>query len=205
MFIETLKGLVTTLVSVLIFISAVQLIAPNNKMQKYIKFILGLIMITVILNPILEFISNGQEDISQGISKYEQVFSQSQSKNKNNTDATNDSKNEENINDTRTKAFIKNFNKNCDSLLKNKYKNMDFKSEIDCDVNFMNMSLDIKKLRIGISDEKIKKIKKIDINSSKSEDVNTKEDNDQYEDVINFVSTELDVPKDKIEVYKLEE
>lgn len=61
MFIETLKGLVTTLVTILIFISAVELIAPNNKMKKYIKFVLGLILTSVILNPILQFVSNGEK------------------------------------------------------------------------------------------------------------------------------------------------
>jgi stage III sporulation protein AF len=34
MFIENLKSIVITLVTVLIFISAVELISPNNKMKK---------------------------------------------------------------------------------------------------------------------------------------------------------------------------
>ena len=42
MFMETLKNIVKTLVTMLIFISEVELIAPDNKMKKYIKLILGL-------------------------------------------------------------------------------------------------------------------------------------------------------------------
>ena len=199
-----LKGLVTTLVSILIFISAVELVAPNNKMKKYIKFILGLILITVILNPILEFVSKGQESISQGITEYEQVFSQDKSKtNTDISDILDGGKSGKSGDDARQKAFIKNFNKNCDSLLKNKYKDKDFRSDIDCNVDFANMSLNINKLSIGIVDKNIKKIKKINI--KENDDKSTKEDNTQYKEMIEFVSTELDIPKDKIEVYKLEE
>ena len=43
-FIESLKGLVTTLTSMLVFIGAIEIIAPDNKMKKYIKFILGLML-----------------------------------------------------------------------------------------------------------------------------------------------------------------
>ena len=74
-FIESLKGLVTTLTSMLVFIGAIEIIAPDNKMKKYIKFILGLILITVILNPILNFISNGEENILSTLSKYERSIS----------------------------------------------------------------------------------------------------------------------------------
>lgn len=201
MFIETLKGIVTTLVTILIFISAVELIAPNNKMKKYIKFVLGLILISAILNPILQFISKGQKNISQGIEKYETVFSEKQ--NKINSDNSNSIDSKEDKNDARKKAFIKNFDENCDNLLKNKYKDMNFKSDIDCDVDFTNINFNIKKLRIGVEDNKISKIKKVEINGKGQE--STEDDNKEYEDIINFVSDELSVSKDKIEVYKLKE
>jgi len=201
MFIETLKNIVITLVTVLIFISAVELISPNNKMKKYIKFILGLILISVILNPILQFVSNGEKSVVDGIERYEQVFSQ-------NTDKVNlDNKNILKENDdnsqNRKKAFINNFNKNCDNALKSQFKNMLFKSEIDCDVNFTDLTFNIKKLKIGVSENKINKIKKIVVNS-KTEN-NTKEENKEYTEIIDFVSSELNIPKEKIEVYKLDE
>lgn len=70
-----LKELVTTLVTALIFITAIELISPNNSMKKYLKFILGLVLITIILNPIVKIISNGQNNIYDSISDYEEVFS----------------------------------------------------------------------------------------------------------------------------------
>ncbi len=201
MFIENLKNFVTTLVTMLIFISAVELISPNNKMKKYIKFILGLILITVILNPILQFISNGGQSVVDNIKNYEEVFS----KNENKTDVGNMNivKNNEDEGEVRKKAFINNFNKNCDSLLKKQYKDSQFKSEIDCDVDFTNITLNVKRLRIGVGENKINKIKKIVINDEVKN--STKEENKEYTEIINFVSSELNIPKDKIEVYKLEE
>jgi stage III sporulation protein AF len=201
MFIETLKNIVITLVTVLIFISAVELIAPNNKMKKYIKFILGLILISVILNPILQFISNGEKNVSDSIGNYEQVFSKS--KDKIDLDNINTSKEIENNGDSRKKAFISNFNNNCDKLLGNKFKNKIFKSEVDCDINFTDITLTVKKLKIGVSENKINKIKKVVVNTNTQS--STKEENKEYDEIIDFISSELNIPKEKIEVYKLEE
>ncbi|RII33297.1 stage III sporulation protein AF [Clostridium chromiireducens] len=201
MFIENLKSIVTTLVTVLIFISAVELISPSNKMKKYIRFVLGLILITVILNPILQFVSNGDKSVLESIKKYEEVFS----KNENNLEVNNSDEinNNQNMGDNRKKAFINNFNKNCDNLLKSKFKDMNFKSEVDCDINFTDVTLNVKKLKIGVNDSRVKKIKKIVIN--KDVNVNMNEDDEEYIEVKDYLSNELDIPKEKIEVYQLDE
>jgi len=201
MFIGTLKNIVITLVTMLIFISAVELISPNNKMKKYIKFILGLILISVILNPIIEFISNGEKNVATNIESYEAVFSQ----NKDKADLGNidTSKANEDKGNSKKKAFINNFNKNCDNLLKNQFKNMIFKSEIDCDVNFTDIILNVKKLKIGVGENKVNKIKKIVIKDK--EENNEKEVNKEYSEIIEFAAKELNISKEKIEVYKLEE
>lgn len=202
MFIEALKNIVVTLVTILIFISAVELIAPSNKMKKYIQFILGLILVTVILNPIVQVISNGEKSIADEIQSYEQVFSQNKNK-VNSKETISTFENDQDKGDARIKAFTENFNKNCDNLLKNQYKDKAFKSEIDCDVDFVNITLNVKKLKIGVSENTINKIKKIVI-SKEVEDV-TKEENKEYTEIINFISSELNIPKEKIEVYKIDE
>lgn len=196
MFVETLKNIVTTLVTMLIFISAVEIIAPDDKMKKYIKFILGLILISVILNPIINFISNGEKNIGASIESYEAVFSNS----KTDIDSMKTTKDNQGINDSRKKAFISNYNKNCDNLLRSKFKNMTFKSEIDCNVNFSDMTLNVKKLKIGIGENKIKKVIIKNKEESNEQDVNK-----EYAEIIDFASNELNIPKEKIEVYKLEE
>ena len=193
-FIESLKGLVTTLTSMLVFIGAIEIIAPDNKMKKYIKFILGLILITVILNPILNFISNGEENILSTLSKYERSISNEEVY-KEDINVFNNKKND---NEAIKNTFIENFNKNCDKLLKDKFKNMTFKSEVECDVDFNSMSYDIKKLKIGINDNKVKKIE-IGIERD-----NKREDSDEYEEVVDFLSDELEISKEQIEIYELE-
>lgn len=193
-FIESLKGLVTTLTSMLVFIGAIEIIAPDNKMKKYIKFILGLILITVILNPILNFISNGEENILSTLSKYERSISNEEVY-KEDINVFNNKKND---NEAIKNTFIENFNKNSDKLLKDKFKNMTFKSEVECDVDFNSMSYDIKKLKIGINDNKVKKIE-IGIERD-----NKREDSDEYEEVVDFISDELEISKEKIEIYELE-
>lgn len=193
-FIESLKGLVTTLTSMLVFIGAIEIIAPDNKMKKYIKFILGLILITVILNPILNFISNGEENILSTLSKYERSISNEEVY-KEDINVFNNKKND---NEVIKNTFIENFNKNCDKLLKDKFNDMSFKSEVECDVDFDSMSYDIKKLKIGIKDNKVKKIE-IGIERD-----NKREDSDEYEEVVDFISDELEISKEKIEIYELE-
>ncbi len=197
-FIESLKGLVTTLTSMLVFIGAIEIIAPDNKMKKYIKFILGLILITVILNPILNFISNGEENILTTLSKYEKSISNEEVE-KDDMEVFNDKKNDK---EALKNTFIENFNKNCDKLLKDKFKNMNFKSYVECDVDFNSMSYDIKKLKIGIKDNKVKDIKKIEIGIKEETE---REESDEYEEVVDFICHEIEIPKEKIEIYELEE
>ena len=50
---ELIKGFVTTLVTTLIFITAIELVGPDNSMKKYLKFVMGLILVAVLLNPIV--------------------------------------------------------------------------------------------------------------------------------------------------------
>lgn len=196
---EKLKALVTTLTTVLIFISAIEILAPDKKMKKYISFVLGLILISTILNPIVEFITNGQNSIIQGIENYETVFSKNE--NKINTDGVTSFESKRDNEYARKKAFINNFNKNCDSMLKNKFDNINFKSEVECSVDFNNVNIDIKKLKIGIKDKNVRRIEKVDIGNKKNKDTLR----DEYKNIIDYVSSEFDISEDKIEVYLLED
>ncbi|NFG26085.1 stage III sporulation protein AF [Clostridium botulinum] len=192
-----LKELVTTLVTALIFITAIELISPNNGMKKYLKFILGLVLITIILNPIVKIISSGQNNIYDSISNYEDVLSNYQNQIKSSEE------NQLKDGDLRKQAFEENFNKNCESVLKSQYPNKKFKSDVECTVNFNSMIFDIKKIKVGISEKSVSKIKKVIINKNdKSYDDNQ---NSQYKEVVTFISEQLDIPKEKIEVYKIEE
>ena len=191
---ELLNKFVVTLVTTLIFITAVEMIAPDNSMKKYLKFVLGLILITVILNPILTIILNGEEELKDVISSYEREY---------NTDKK-DEKDSENIIKIKEESFKENFNKNCESMLKQEFKNLEFKCNIDCLVDFNDNNFTINKLNIEIKDKRVKKVEKIekvDINSNKDKGNKA---NKEYKDVVKFISKELNIDENKIDIYKIE-
>ncbi|WP_294376297.1 stage III sporulation protein AF [uncultured Clostridium sp.] len=201
---ENLKSFAATLTTILIFMSAVEILAPDKKFKKYISFVLGLILISTILNPIVQFISNGEKNVLEGIENYKTVFSAEQ--NKVNIDGTMSYEGNRDNEDVRKQAFINNFNKNCESILENHFKNIKFKADVECDVDFNNINISIKKLRIGIRDSKVKKIQKVEIGNDKNEQADEKDKlKQEYKDVVRYASDELEIAEEKIEIYILEE
>lgn len=201
---ENLKSFAATLTTILIFMSAVEILAPDKKFKKYISFVLGLILISTILNPIVQFISNGEKNVLEGIENYKTVFSAEQ--NKVNIDGTMSYEGNRDNEDVRKQAFINNFNKNCESILENHFKNIKFKADVECDVDFNNININIKKLRIGIRDSKVKKVRKVEIGNNKNEQADEKDKlKQEYKDVVRYASDELEIAEEKIEIYILEE
>ncbi len=201
---ENLKSFAATLTTILIFMSAVEILAPDKKFKKYISFVLGLILISTILNPIVQFISNGEKNVLEGIENYKTVFSAEQ--NKVNIDGTMSYEGNRDNEDVRKQAFINNFNKNCESILENHFKNIKFKADVECDVDFNNININIKKLRIGIRDGKVKKVQKVEIGNNKNEQADEKDKlKQEYKDVVRYASDELEIAEEKIEIYILEE
>ena len=201
---ENLKSFAATLTTILIFMSAVEIIAPDKKFKKYISFVLGLILISTILNPIVQFITNGEKNVLEGIENYKTVFSAEQ--NKVNVDGTMSYEGNRDNEDARKQAFMSNFNKNCESILENHFKNIKFKADVECDVDFNNINIDIKKLKIGIRDSKVKKVQKVEIGNNKNEQADEKYKlKQEYKDVVRYASDELEIAEEKIEIYILEE
>lgn len=192
---ETLKGFVITLVTTMILITAVELIAPDNSMKKYLKFVLGLILIVVILNPILKFFNVGENELKNSISSYEKNLKEKESDNDINVDS----------NKLREESFKNNFNKNCENMLKNEFKDMEFKCEVDCNVDFKGVKFDISSINVYIKDKKVKKIvnvEKVEIDTSK-ESKKKENKNEEYKDVVNFLKSELEISESKINIYKM--
>lgn len=78
--INFLRSWILNIVSVVIFITIVELILPNSSMKKYIKMIVGLLVMLVIINPILDLMHGKvklEEDVfrtSSAIHKQELVL-----------------------------------------------------------------------------------------------------------------------------------
>lgn len=192
---ETLKGFVITLVTTMILITAVELIAPDNSMKKYLKFVLGLILIVVILNPIMKFFNVGENELKNSISSYEKNLKEKEADNDINVDS----------NKLREESFKNNFNKNCENMLKNEFKDMEFKCEVDCNVDFKGVKFDISSINVYIKDKKVKKVvnvEKVEIDTSK-ESKKKENKNEEYKDVVNFLKSELEISENKINIYKM--
>lgn len=190
---EEIKGFVITLVTMLILMTAIEFIAPDNNMKKYLKFVLGLILISVMLSPIISLFSNGEENISLQIQKYIKLTENES------VEVSKDYK------ISSESAFKENLEQNCNILLKEKFADKEFVSDIDCKVDMDNINYSIDKVQVGVKNKDVSKIQKIIINSQEdSKSVSSQEEKVNNEDeIISYLSEALNVSKDKIEVYKV--
>ncbi|MGG7143653.1 stage III sporulation protein AF [Clostridium nigeriense] len=191
---EEIKSFVTTLASMIILITAIELISPDNGMKKYVKFVLGAILIAVMISPIISFISSGEEVLSKKIEEYIDVTN-------NKSIETNSEYNE----NTTELAFKQSLEENCKRLLKEKFKDLDFESTIDCEIDMQNITYSIKKVEIGVKNKEVSKIEKIIINrNDESTEVSSQEDRVENQDeIIDYLSVTLNITKDNIRVYKI--
>ncbi|MGG7176121.1 stage III sporulation protein AF [Clostridium paraputrificum] len=183
---ELIKNFVITLVTTLIFITAVELVGPDNSMKKYLKFVLGLILVAVLLTPIINFFNNGEGVLIETIDKFEKEIT-------NDAKEADKSDREEKV---KEKTFKEKFNKDCINLLTNKFKNMDFVSNINCKVDFENPEFEVIALKVGVKKRDIKEIQKIEIGEEQVE-----EEDETQKDIKNFLSEELGIDKEKISIY----
>lgn len=191
---EEIKSFVITLVSMIILITAIELIAPDNSMKKYVKFVLGTILIAVMISPIISLISNGEEVLTKEIEEYIQIADNKS------IEASNEYK--ENNSEI---VFKESLEQNCMSLLKEKFKDLDFEINIDCDVDMKNINYLINNVNIGVKNKEVSTIKKIIINKSNdSTEVSSNEDTVKSKDEIkDYLSETLNITRDNIEVYKI--
>ncbi len=61
---EFLKNWIKNLVTVIIFISFIEMITPNNNLKKFVNLILGFVIMITILNPIISLL-NGKANIEE--------------------------------------------------------------------------------------------------------------------------------------------
>lgn len=189
-----IKGFIVTLISMIILISAIELISPDNSMKKYLKFVLGTILIAVMISPIVSFINNGEKTITGDISEYIDLFN---GKSKEAKSENRESKSEV--------AFKENLQENCNRLLKEKFKELEFNSNIDCKLSMEDITYSINKVEVGVKNREVSKIEKIVINNRESTEVSSKEKKVNNEDeIISYLAEILNINKDQIMIYKVD-
>lgn len=187
-----IKSFIITLISVLILITAIEMISPDNSLKKYLKFVLGIIIIAIIISPILSFFKIGEENIESLVNNYISLNYKENSEDK--------------VKDeyTQKTIFKKNLEKNCNELLKEKFEDMEFESSIDCEIDTYNIEYSINSVKVKVKDKKISKIEQIIIGknndstevSSKNQEVKNKDE------ILKYLSDSLNISKEKINIYE---
>lgn len=191
---EEIKGFVITLVTMLILISAIELISPENSMKKYIRFVLGCILIAVMISPIMNFLGDGEELI---VSKIDSYLSMTK-------EETEVLSSYEESKDTRSEVVLNNIEDNLNMLLKEQYSDSEFKVKIQGDIDMDNIEYSIEKIEVGVKDKGILNIEKIVINEEESTEVSTNSENvKDNQEIIEFLKYTLKISEDKISVYRL--
>ncbi|NFE31297.1 stage III sporulation protein AF [Clostridium botulinum] len=194
---QWLKEWITNIAVAVFFITAIEMLLPKNNIKKYGKFVLGLILITVILNPIIK-IFNKDYNISQYVEKATASF--------NNVDYKSDFDKYKKKNREET---LNNFKANLQNQTKKKLEEKfpENKYEINVEIAYDEEkdNLEIKSMDEGVKGNKIEKIKKVSkINIGSNE--NGKEDKKSFEGegkIKQFISNEFKVSSEVIKVYKL--
>ena len=191
---EEIKGFVITLVTMLILISAIELISPDNGMKKYIRFVLGSILIAVMISPLIKLIGKGEEELTSTINNYISMPKEDVSV----------SSTFESNKDNRNKVVMKNIEDNLNRLLKEKYSDSEFKVKIQGEVDMDNIEYSIDKIDVGVKDKGILKVEQIIINEEESTEVSSNSENvKNKKEIIEYLKETLKISEDKILVYRL--
>ena len=191
---EYINNFVITLVATMIFMIAVDIISPDNSMKKYIKFVLGLILISVMINPIIKFFTGGEQELVNTIKNYENMFYEGIT-----------SENENDVSKNQIESFKNNLNSNCNSLLKEEFSDKDFKSNVECEIDLQSMTYNIESLEVGVKENGIKIVDsiKININEESEQAISNDEKVENAEEIKNYLSEVFQIPTEKIKLYSM--
>lgn len=184
---ELVKDWVVNIAVTLVFMTAVEMLVVNNSFKKYVKFVLGLILIVVVITPLINLVSKSDSTFVDTFTKYEKELEET-----NNQSKTIES-------DTITKKkILDNIQNNINASLKDKFESMDFESEVQGDVDLNKFDINIKLLNIYVYDGGIAPIKKIEIGSSSKEEEGKVKNSKEIKE---YLSNELKIDKSKINIY----
>ncbi|MBU3155227.1 stage III sporulation protein AF [Clostridium estertheticum] len=194
--IELLKVWVTNITIAIFFITAVEMILPDNNMKKYAKFVLGLMLIVVIINPIIK-IFDKNFDLNSYSSKATSYIEGS-------TQAS-DMKKYKDINIVNTtENFKKNLQKECITNLEQTYPENKYNADVDVVYDSKNGVFNINRVKIDVVDNGVQSVKSIKIDTQSVDASNNNVlTNTQGKQIKKFLSNKLKISDDVITVYKV--
>lgn len=194
--IESLKSWIVTICTTVFFITAVEMILPNGSLKKYAKFVLGLILISVLIKPFIKIFDKNY-DINAYASNAEKFFQDQ------NYSSNYDKLMDKNADNT-LKAFELNLKTVCENKLKEKFPQSNYIVDVKAEYIERNSTFEIKSVSIGMKNGKIENVKKIKIDSKSNISDDGEIINSQYgNSVKDYICEELGISKDIITVYKI--
>lgn len=184
-------GICTTV----IFITAIEMILPSNSLKKYAKFVLGLILMAVLVNPIIRLFDKGFniDDYANKAVKYldEKGY-----------EANIDKYKQESLNNTMS-TFKLNLETICEQKLKEKFPNSNYKVTATVGYDKDVDSAYIKSLKVVMQNGKIETVRKVNISIKGDTENGPKSLSDERSRVLKeYLSKELNIASNTIEVYK---
>lgn len=194
---EMIKSWIINLITIMIFITAVEMILPDNPIKKYAKYVLSLLIVLVMLSPILKIMNKGfnPSEVSKKADKYfeAQAYEKDMNKYK-----------KKNIERT-IEGFKEKLALECKDSLNKNFKKEKFKVEVEASFNEKQRKIEIDEINVGFSEGGISKIKPINIGKDKEVTKQTIDSSDKRIDGIkNIIEKEFGVKREKILVYNLD-
>ena len=188
---DMLKTWIINICSTVLFITAVELILPSNTMKKYAKFVLGLILMTVVINPIFKVVNKDKEKLTWNIEKSEKYLS-------------NFEKNKKEYKNKNIDSTMENFKKNLqdkimESLLK---KYPEDKFEVGVFLESDKEKFSIKGLEVKAYDKNVNKIKKVELNGVKDESAESSLDTAKDKEIKTYLGSILNIEEKNIKVIR---
>lgn len=192
---DGLKEWILNICTAIFFTTAIEMILPSNSMKKYAKFILGLILIVVMVNPIVKLFDD-QYNMNNYIDtasryfegkEYEKDYEKYKSSSINNT----------------ADVFSKNLENLCVQKLEKKYPKDNYEVSVKVQYNEKEEKFIINEVDVGINEGNIKEVQKVDIHNN-SKEVSRQESvsREKSKDIIKYISDTFDISKEKIKLYK---
>ncbi|WP_164508972.1 stage III sporulation protein AF [Clostridium rectalis] len=192
---EFLRGWIVNIATIVLFITAVEMILPNNSLKKYSKFVLGLILMTALINPLIK-IFNKNFDIN--------IYSENISKKIEEDNFKGEIKEyrEKNVDNT-VKAFQKNLEEVIEEKLLKEFKGNKYKINTKVEFHEKENKFLIKNINLGIKDNKIKKVKKVQVTLNNKIKKEENVDSELAKNIKEYLGKELNISPKIITIHKI--
>ncbi|ANP69766.1 Stage III sporulation protein AF [Clostridium tyrobutyricum DIVETGP] len=195
MLLEYLRSWLIKICTAVFFITAIEMILPNNSFKKYSKFVLGLILITVFINPIVGLFNKNFD-----INSYSLKLSQQFEKNQNSNDM--EKYKEENLNST-IEEFKLNLQNNCKQKLDEKYPDGKYSVKANARYDKESGNIYITGIYVTVKDGSVDTVQKVTINTEGENYDNSDElSGKQGQEIRSYLGSQLDISENIIHVKK---